>query len=87
MTLPYFLLFQDWGCIKKMLGDASFLKQLHEIDATKTPKETAEKARDMLVDVTSEKVKNVSQACHSIHQWNLDTIRAVLGSAEDSESK
>ena len=70
-----------------MLGDASFLKQLHEIDATKIPKETAVRARAMLVDVTSEKVKNVSQACHSIHQWNLDTIRGVLGSAEDSESK
>ena len=87
MTLPYFVLFQDWGCIKKMLGDASFLKQLHEIDVTKIPKETAVKARDRLADVTSEKVKNVSQACHSIHQWNQNTIRAVLESAEDSGSK
>ena len=70
-----------------MLGDTNFLKQLHEIDATKIPKETAVKARDMLVDVTSEKVKNVSQACYGIHQWNQNTIRAVLGSAEDSGSK
>ena len=67
-----------------MLGDASFLKQLLEIDATKIPKETAVKARDMLRDVTSEKVKNVSNACYGIHEWNQNTIRAVLGSAEDS---
>ena len=71
-----------------MLAEVSWiLKQLHEIDVTKIPKETAVKARDMLVDVTVEKVKKVSQACQSFHQWNQDTIRAVLGSADDSGSK
>ena len=71
-----------------MLAEVSWiLKQLHEIDETKIPKETAVKARDMLADVTVEKVKQVSQACQSFHQWNQDTIRAVLGSADDSGSK
>ena len=69
-----------------MMGNLQFLGQLKEVDTTKIPRETAVKARDMLADLTVEQVKCVCSACCGIHEWNQWAIKAVLDSADSSDT-